>query len=81
MLPSLDNFVSYGNDVIKTRTDYKQMLVDIYTTAMTSDQLGENDQVNGCKLAESLLLNLRGNLDEVSAPTLLCPIHRHNIST
>jgi len=39
-------------------------LVDIYTTAMTSNQLGENDHVNGCKLAESLLLNLRGNLDE-----------------
>lgn len=56
------------------------MLVDIYTTAMTSEQLGENDQVNGCKLAESLLLNLRGNLDEVSAPTLLCPIQRHNVS-
>ncbi|KAM6494523.1 Armadillo-type fold [Amanita muscaria] len=64
MLPSLDNFVSFGSDVIKTRADYKQMLVDIYTTAMTNDQLGENDRVNGCKLAESLLLNLRGNLDE-----------------
>ncbi|KAF8625982.1 hypothetical protein AX17_006706 [Amanita inopinata Kibby_2008] len=64
MLPSLDNFVSFGSNVIKTRADYKQMLVDIYTTAMTSDQLGENDRVNGCKLAESLLLNLRSNLDE-----------------
>ncbi|CAK5283934.1 unnamed protein product [Mycena citricolor] len=63
MLPSLDNFVSYGSDVIKARPEYQQMLLDIYTTAMTNDQLGENDRVNGCKLAESILLNLRGSVD------------------
>ena len=66
MLPSLDNFVSFGSDVIKTRPDYKQMLVDIYTTSITNDQLGEHDRVNGSNLAESILLNLRGNVDEVS---------------
>ena len=65
MLPSLDNFLSFGSEVIQNRADYKQMLVDIYTTAMTSSQLGENDRVDGSKLAESLLLNLRGSLDEV----------------
>lgn len=64
MLPSLDNFVSFGSEMIKSRSDYKQMLVDIYTTALTNDQLGENDRVNGCKLAESILLNLRGNIDD-----------------
>jgi hypothetical protein len=65
MLPSLDNFVSYGSDVIKTRPDYMRMLLDIYTISITSEQLGENDRVNGCKLAESILLNLRGSADEV----------------
>ncbi|KAF8651929.1 hypothetical protein AX16_004573 [Volvariella volvacea WC 439] len=64
MLPSLDNFVSFGSDVIKTRNDYKEMLVDIYTTSINNPQLGENDRVNGCKLAESILLNLRGHIDE-----------------
>lgn len=64
MLPSLDNFVSYGSDVIKSRSDYKQMLVDIYTTSITNEQLGENDRVNGSKLAESVLLNLRGSVDD-----------------
>ena len=68
MLPSLDNFVSFGSDVFKNRPDYKQMALDIYTTSVTSEHLGENDAVNGCKLAESLLLNLRGSLDEVSKP-------------
>ena len=75
MLPSLDNFVSFGTDVFKARQDYRQMALDIYTTAMTNDHLGENDAVNGCKLAESLLLNLRGYMDEVCdcQPTLITP--------
>ncbi|KAG6900147.1 hypothetical protein C0993_002296 [Termitomyces sp. T159_Od127] len=64
MLPSLDNFVSYGGEVVKSRPDYKHMLVDIYTTSISSDQLGENDRVNGSKLAESILLNLRGSVDD-----------------
>ena len=65
MLPSLDNFVSFGTDAFKSRADYRQMVLDIYTTCMSSDQLGENDRVNGCKLAESILLNLRGHVDDV----------------
>jgi len=62
MLPSLDSF---GSDVLKARADYEQMLFGIYRLAMCSDQLGENDRVNGSKLAESMLLNLRGSLDDV----------------
>ena len=42
------------------------MLVDIYTTATTSDQLGENDRTRAGELIESVLLNLRGAVDEVS---------------
>ncbi|KAJ8079910.1 Nonsense-mediated mRNA decay protein 5 [Marasmius tenuissimus] len=64
MLAPLDNFVSYGHEVIRTRSEYKQMLVDIYTTSLSNKQLGENDGVNGCKLAESVLLNLRGHVDD-----------------
>ena len=64
MLPSLDNFVSFGVDVFKARPDYCQMILDIYQTSITSDHLGENDAVNGCKLAESLLLYLRGSVDD-----------------
>ncbi|KAJ6583909.1 armadillo-type protein [Mycena vulgaris] len=71
MLPSLDNFVSYGSDVIKTRPEYQRMLLDIYTTAITSEQLGENDRVNGCKLAESILLNLRGSVDDALQPIIV----------
>jgi hypothetical protein len=65
MLPSLDNFVSYGTDVFRTRKDYRDMAIDIYTSSMSNSHLGENDRVNGCKLAESILLNLRGHVDDV----------------
>ncbi|THH18363.1 hypothetical protein EW146_g2600 [Bondarzewia mesenterica] len=64
MLPSLDNFVSYGTEVFKNRADYRHMVLDIYTTSITNSHLGENDRVNGSKLAESLLLNLRGHIDD-----------------
>jgi hypothetical protein len=65
MLPSLDNFVSYGTDVLKVRPDYRQKVLDMYRTALTSPQLGDNDKINGCKLAESMLLNLHGHIDDV----------------
>ena len=68
MLPCLDNFISYGKDVFIQRPDYRAMAVDIYTTSMTSEHLGENDCVNGSKIAESLLLNLRGHIDDVGVP-------------
>lgn len=53
------------------------MVLDIYTTSVTSEHLGENDAVNGCKLAESMLLNLRGHLDEVR----LMPALRRSLLT
>ncbi|KAH9851744.1 ARM repeat-containing protein [Lenzites betulinus] len=68
MLPSLDNFVSFGTEMFKARADYRQMVLDIYQTAIKSDHLGENDAVNGCKLAESVLLNLRGFADDALQP-------------
>lgn len=61
----------FGSEFVKTRLDYRQMLVDIYTTSITNDQLGETDRVNGSSLIESILLNLRGHLDEVSFHDLI----------
>jgi hypothetical protein len=65
MLPALDNFISFGTDVFRARADYRQMMLDVYRTALTSTQLGEADRINGCKIAESLLLNLRGHVDDI----------------
>jgi importin-7 len=66
MLPSLDNFMSYGKDVFFGRPDYCEMIVDIFETAMASPHLGEGDRVSACQLIEAFLLNLRGHVDDVS---------------
>ncbi|KAL4081168.1 armadillo-type protein [Scleroderma citrinum] len=65
MLPALDNFLSYGADIFKARRDYRDMTFDIYQTAMTSPQLGDNDRINASKLAESIFLNLQGHVDDL----------------
>lgn len=52
------------------------MMLEIYTTAMASDSLGENDRVNGCKLAESILLNLRGYADELLQPIVIIALNQ-----
>lgn len=73
MLPALDNFVSYGTDVIRGNEEYKKMLVDIYTSSISAEHLGENDRVTGSKLAESILLNLRGSVDNVRSILIAPP--------
>ncbi|KAI0029851.1 ARM repeat-containing protein [Vararia minispora EC-137] len=74
MLPALDNFISYGSEVFKSRQDYRHMMLDIYQTAISSSQLGEADRINGCKIAESLLLNLRGHIDDILLPIVATAI-------
>ncbi|KAG2125283.1 hypothetical protein BD769DRAFT_1640547 [Suillus cothurnatus] len=64
MLPLLDNFVLYGTEVLKAWPDYRLKVLDMYRTAMTSPQLGDNDKIHGCKLAESMLLNFHGHVDD-----------------
>ncbi|KIK59215.1 hypothetical protein GYMLUDRAFT_245300 [Collybiopsis luxurians FD-317 M1] len=46
---------------IKQHANYKQMLLHTYVTAITNDQLGENDRINGCKHAGSVLWNFVSN--------------------
>jgi hypothetical protein len=62
----LDNCVSFGGDVLSTNGEYRKMLLDFYDTVMVSRSLGAQDRCVACKLAEAMLLNLRGNIDEVS---------------
>jgi importin-7 len=77
MIPTLDNFLSYGSDVFKSRGDYRNMIVDIYTTVLSSDNLGENDFINGSKLADSILLNLRGHVDDVCILARILVVEAH----
>ncbi|KAF8934669.1 hypothetical protein BGZ52_003629 [Haplosporangium bisporale] len=70
MFPSLDNFISYGKEVVSQNENVQHMIYDMIETVMKSDRLGENDRVSACKLAESLLLNCRGHVDKYVAPIL-----------
>ena len=65
MLPSLDSFMSYDTDVFKSRPDYRQKVLGIYLTRMSSEQLRVTNRVNGCKLEESIPLSLRDHVDDV----------------
>lgn len=64
MLPSLENFMTWGQDAFIARPDYRAMIVDIYTSAIENDHLGATDRCNASKLIEAMLLNLRGHIDD-----------------
>jgi hypothetical protein len=64
MLPSLDNYISYGQDVFASNEHIQRMMFDVIDTVMRSDRLGEADRVCACKLIESVLLNCRGHVDQ-----------------
>jgi hypothetical protein len=65
MLPSLDNYISFGREVVTTNPAILAKFIDVVDTILKSDRCGETDRVNACKLAESLLLNCKGSLDTV----------------
>ncbi|KAI8358296.1 armadillo-type protein [Mortierella sp. GBAus27b] len=70
MLPSLDNYLSYGKELFCTNENAQHSIYDIIDTVMKSDRLGESDRVQACKLAESFLLNCRGHVDKYISPIL-----------
>lgn len=70
MLSTFDNLVSYGTDVFKSNAEYRKLLLGIYEKAMKSAQLGLGDQISACRLAEVVLLLLKGCIDEY-VPTII----------
>ena len=66
MFAFLDNIISFGADTLAADPRYRGMLVDMFETVMTSRNLGAEDRCCGCKLAEAMLLNLKGIIDAVS---------------
>lgn len=63
MLPALENFVNYGSDALIQNRAYLDAMVDMVRTIFKDDKVGGVDRICGCKLAEILMLNLRGQLD------------------
>lgn len=64
MLPALDNFVSYGSEMLIQNPAYLGALVSMVEDIFHDEKVGGVDRICGCKLAEALMLNLRGFIDQ-----------------
>lgn len=65
MLPSLDNFIAYGKNVFLTDPEKQHQLIDIVFTVMNDADSREADRIRGIQLIESMMLNLRGQIDPI----------------
>lgn len=64
MLPALDNYVSYGSDMLVQNPAYLAAIVGMVEDIFRDEKVGGVDRICGCKLAETLMLNLRGHIDQ-----------------
>ena len=60
MLPALENFVSYGQDRLIAHPPYLAALTGMVRDIFTDPKVGGVDRICGCKLAEAIMLNLKG---------------------
>ncbi|CAG8735053.1 7002_t:CDS:2, partial [Dentiscutata heterogama] len=70
MLPSLDNYISYGTEIFVQNADLQARIYDVIETVMNSDRINESERICACKLIESVLLNCRGYVDQYVGPFL-----------
>ncbi|KYG45707.1 hypothetical protein M433DRAFT_66708 [Acidomyces richmondensis BFW] len=64
MLPALENFVNYGWKELLVTRPYLEAIVDMVRTIFKDEKVGGVDRICGCKLAEIVMLNLRGGVDD-----------------
>ncbi|KAJ5804964.1 hypothetical protein N7474_010851 [Penicillium riverlandense] len=64
MLPALDNFIAYGSEMLVQNPAYLNAVVSMVEDIFTDEKVGGVDRICGCKLAETLMLNLRGHIDQ-----------------
>ena len=63
MLPALDNFIAYGAEVMVQNPAYIDVLASMVEDIFQDEKVGGMDRICGCKLAESTMLHLRGQID------------------
>lgn len=63
MLPCLENYITFGPDMLASNRDYQAMVFDIIQSVFVNDRLGVQDRLAVTKLAQMFLLNLRGHID------------------
>jgi importin-7 len=63
MVPPLDNYISFGTEVIAENQSYKDILFDYFFTVFETKRLGPQDEISACRLIETVLLYLPGKVD------------------
>ncbi|KAH7029444.1 importin-7 [Microdochium trichocladiopsis] len=64
MLPALDNFVQYGAGALAQKPEYVQALYGMVEDMFSDPKVGGVDRICACKLAEAMMLSLRGSIDQ-----------------
>ena len=64
MLPALDNFISYGTEKLIQTPAYIEALATMVSDIFHDEKVGGMDRICGCKLAEALMLSLRGHINQ-----------------
>lgn len=67
MEPTLDNYIVYGSEVLKQSSELQLRFIDMINTIMTSqvEYVTDSDRLRGCRLMESMMLNLKPTIDNV----------------
>lgn len=68
MLPALGNFVSYGAQTMIQTPTYIEAVASMVRDIFRDEKVGGMDRIYGCKLAEAIMLNLRGHVDQYIPP-------------
>lgn len=76
IFPAIDNYISYGSQVVCSQPRVQEMLFDIVQHLLSADSLTSDERVFAFKLIESMLLHCRGGLDQAIEPMLRLAIER-----
>ncbi len=71
MLPALDNFVTYGQQRLIEHPPYLAATAGMVRDMFSDPKVGGVDRICGCKLAEAMMLNLRGGPIDSYIPTFV----------
>ncbi|TVY45621.1 putative importin [Lachnellula subtilissima] len=63
MLPALDNFVQYGQQHLIETPQYLEAMFGMVSDMFADEKVGGVDRICACKLAEGIMLSLRGHAD------------------
>lgn len=64
MLPALDNFVHYGAKHLIDNPQYLEAIFSMVSDMFSDSKVGGVDRICACRLAEGIMLNLRGHVDQ-----------------